>query len=106
MSPPPQRRPADDGPTLGEVSRQLAEVAQQLRDLIDRLDLTYVRRDVYDAQREGDLRTLTELRRDADAIVDQQRQNRRLAVSGIVLPILSGLILAVLLAALMPSAAP
>lgn len=101
--PPQQRRTVDDGPTLGEVSRQLAEVALQLRELVASLDKTYVRRAEHDLRLKAVEERQAEQREDLEAIVEQQRQNRRLAVSGIVLPILSGIILALLLAALLPS---
>ncbi|MGZ4663579.1 MAG: hypothetical protein ACXV5Q_00635 [Frankiaceae bacterium] len=93
---------ADDGPTLGEVVRRLEDVARQLAELTSRLDSTYLRKDLADANRASDVRVMTDLRTDLDAIVDQQRKNRNLAVAGFVLPVLVGVVTALILAAVLP----
>lgn len=87
----PERR-ADDI-TLGEVVRRLDDVIRRLDGLTARLDDTYLRKDVYEVRHKN-------LREDVDQILDGQQWNRRLAVSGIVVPILATIIAAVLLAGL------
>lgn len=91
----PELRRADDGPTLGEVVRrlddvalQLGKVAQQLADMPERLDSTYVRRETYLVQHTADTKIAADLRTDLDAIVGQQRQNRMMVISALVYPIL------------------
>ncbi|MGZ4663728.1 MAG: hypothetical protein ACXV5Q_01410 [Frankiaceae bacterium] len=92
----------EDGPTLGEVVRRLEEVARQLAELTSRLDSTYMRRDLADANRTADERVMKDLRTDLDAIVDQQRRNRNLAVAGFALPLLVAVLSALILAAVLP----
>jgi hypothetical protein len=94
--------PAADAVTLGEVVRRLEEVSRQLTELVASLNTTYLRKDVYEVRQKVDEETMKELRVDLDAIVEQQRQNRRLALSGIVLPVLSVVVAALILAALLP----
>lgn len=94
--------PPADGVTLGEVVRRLEEVSRQLTELVANLNTTYVRKDVYEVQQKVDEETMKELRVDLDAIVEQQRQNRRLALSGVALPILTLVAAALILAALLP----
>jgi hypothetical protein len=50
----PDHRSTDGGPTLGEIGRRLDNLSGQVRDLKSDLNATYVRRDVYDADRRGD----------------------------------------------------
>ncbi|MCW2674777.1 MAG: hypothetical protein JWP14_3366 [Frankiales bacterium] len=88
--------------TLGEVVRRLEEVSRQLTELVASLNTTYLRKDVYEVRQKVDEETMKELRVDLDSIVEQQRQNRRLALSGIVLPILTAVVAALILAALLP----
>ena len=88
--------------TLGEVIRRLDELSRSVITLADRLDVTYIRRDVYAVQRATDDENLRQLREDLDAIVKQQRENRRLAMSGIVLPVLATIIAALILAVVLP----
>jgi hypothetical protein len=87
----PDRR-ADDI-TLGEVVRRLDDVSRQLASLAARLDETYLRKDVYEVKH-------VNLRNDVDEILEQQQWNRRLAVSGIVVPVLATIIAALILASL------
>lgn len=88
----PDRRASDDI-TLGEVVRRLDDITRQLAGLADRLDETYLRKDVYEVKH-------VNLRHDVDEILEQQQWNRRLAVSGIVLPVLATVIAALILASL------
>lgn len=96
---------ANNRPTLGEVIVRLDGLTAQLSDLIgrlDKVDSTYVRQDVYVVQKQAAAETMRELRTDLDAIVSQQRQNRLIAVTGLILPVVAGIILALILAALKP----
>lgn len=95
-------RATDHGPTLGEVVRRLEDVTRQLSELGQRLDSTYVRKETYAVQHIADTQVAVDLRRDLDAIVEQQRANRRLALSGIVLPVLATIIAALILALVLP----
>jgi hypothetical protein len=94
--------PPREDVTLGEVVRRLDEVVKQLTALTVKLDETYLRRDVYEVQHTADDKVVKELRFDLDAIVDQQRQTRRLALSGIVLPVLATILAALILATVLP----
>lgn len=85
------------GPTLAEVVRRLDEVVSQLAALTARLDSTYLRRDVYEAQR-GMERVADESRdRRLDQIEDDKTWFRRAVVIGIAFPILLTVFDAVLL---------
>ncbi|MGZ6836784.1 MAG: hypothetical protein ACXVGE_13090 [Blastococcus sp.] len=79
--------------------RRLDEVTRQLGDLIKTLESNYVRKDVNSVQLTALEKEVHDVRHDMDAIVDQQRQNRRLAVTGLLLPILVGIITALILSA-------
>lgn len=96
-----------DGPTLGEVVRRLDDVAMQLGKIVEqlavmpeRLDSTYVRKETYMVQHTSDTKITDELRADLDAIVDQQRQNRILAVTALAAPLLVGVLTFLILAGL------
>lgn len=97
--PPPQRRAADDGPGLAEVVRILEELRAEFRESRVEMRSTYVRKDVYEAERKADLQVVAELRGDLDVIAEQQQWTRRAAITGVVLPIVVAVFLAVLLAA-------
>lgn len=114
--PGPQRRITDSEPGLAEVVRRLEEVVVELREMRRSMETTYVRLDVYDRDQSHSAAIAEDLRKDLDAVVleekqdrqrrdERERANRLLAISGIVLPILSGLVLALLLAALLPQGA-
>lgn len=90
-------------PAVGEFVRRLEEAVSEIRELRRTMEATYLRQDVYRAEQRGMNGLLKDVRADLDAIVEQQRANRRLAVSGIVFPVLSGLILALLLLVLLPT---
>jgi hypothetical protein len=97
---------ASNRPTLGEVVVRLDGLAKQLTEVIvrfDKADETYLRRDVYEADRRGtentvtDVRTdVSELRTDLDAIASQRRQLWLMLASSFALPIVVGIILALL----------
>lgn len=92
-------------PTLGEVVVRLDGVTAQLTELLarlDKVDRTYVRQDVYEVTQAASSKVTTDLRTDLDAIVAQQRQNRLIAVTGLILPVVAGIVLALILAALKP----
>jgi signal transduction histidine kinase len=96
---------ANNRPTLGEVIVRLDGLAAQIGALLDRLDkvdTTYVRQDVYEVQRHATQDITRELRTDLDAIVSQQRQNRLIAMTGLILPIVSAVIIGLILTALKP----
>ena len=101
----PDRR-FDQPPGLAELHRRLDGLDSELREQRRSLEATYVRLDVYRVEQAALLTVTAELRRDLDAIVEQQRANRRLAVSGIVLPALAGVLTALLLLALPTFGAP
>lgn len=96
-----------DEPTLGEVmrrldetSKQLAELAGQMREDRNHAAQTYVRQDVYLAQRQADQAVVADLQGDvsrvehhANTIEDKRRANVRWAV-GIALTV-AALIVAV-----------
>jgi hypothetical protein len=94
----PQQRREDDH-QLPEVVRRLEELITEFRDWRRIAETTYVRQDVYKAQRQGDQQTVKELRGDLNVIAEQQQWNRRIAVSGLLLPILVIVFGAVILAA-------
>jgi MFS-type transporter involved in bile tolerance (Atg22 family) len=95
----PQRRADDGAPGLAEVVRRLEEVVAELREMRRTMETTYMRQDVYKAQRQADQQTVKELRGDLDVIAEQQQWNRRIAVSGLLLPILVVVLGTVILAA-------
>jgi hypothetical protein len=90
-----------DAPTLGEIARRLDGIARQFADLLSSLDSTYIRKDVFEVRLHAVGEAIKELRVDADAIVEQQRKNRQLAISGIALPILTAIITALILSTIL-----
>lgn len=104
--PAPQRRADDAGPSLGEVARQIETLVSEVREMRRTMETTYVRQDVYEADRKtviearrADKQVVSELRGDLDTIAEQQQWNRRIAVSGLLLPILVLVLGAVILTA-------
>jgi hypothetical protein len=85
---------------LEDITRQLAAVAQQLADMPKELDSTYVRKETYGVQHKADTKIMLELRTDLDAIVDQQRQNRILAVTALAAPLLVGVLTTLILSSI------
>lgn len=88
--------------SIPEVVRRLDDITKQLAQLTDKLEATYLRKDVYQAERLGDQDRVKTLADDVDSIFENQRWNRRLAISGLVLPILTSIIAALLIAAVVP----
>lgn len=76
----------DSERTLGEAFRELARLEQSCERRAD----AHVHRDTYEAHREADRRRIT-------ALEERMTWAWRAAITGIVLPIVVGLVLAVLL---------
>jgi hypothetical protein len=95
----PQRRSDDGSPGIAEVVRILEELRGDFRAMRTTMEATYQRQDVYKANREADRQVVTELRGDLNVIAEQQQWNRRIAVSGLLLPVMVIVIGAVILAA-------
>lgn len=99
---PAQRRPADLDVTVGEVNRNVVDLRQVVQDFITEVRSNYVRQDVYDANSRaaGVFVELLQKRIEEleDARVDaakESAQNRRLAVTAIVAPLIVGVVLAI-----------
>ena len=73
--------------TLGEVIRRLDWVSQQLVDLTSKLDSTYVRKDTYEVKDNSQDRAIRDLE-------DSRRTLSRVAWTGIAVPLLLIIILA------------
>lgn len=87
---------------LPEVVRRLEEVVAELREMRRTMEATYVRRDVYMLAHQALEDRVTDLRGDFDELLKQQAANRRLAVSGLALPVIATVIAALILALLLP----
>lgn len=95
------RRAADNDVTVGEVNRNVVDLRQVMTEFISEVRTSYIRRDVYDAERQA-LTSYMEtvvLRLDKveDAMEERTREaaaNRRLAITAVLAPILVGIIVA------------
>lgn len=75
--------PPNSEPTLGEVLRRLDEVAKQMADMAsqmreDRLQTaaTYVRQDVYIAQRQADQAVVADLNGEVRSVKDERKADQ------------------------------
>lgn len=101
----PHRR-ADDGTvTVGEVNRNVIDLRQVMTDFITEVRSSYVRGDVYEANNRASTVYVELLQKRVDDLEDareeatrQAANNRRLAVTAIIAPLIVGIILAVLTA--------
>lgn len=93
-------RPPDEV-TVGEVNRNVMDLRQIMSDFISEVRGSYIRRDVYDAERQA-LTSYVEtlvIRLDKLEDANEQRENeaaanRRLAITAVFAPILVGIVVA------------
>ena len=90
--------PPDGTPTLGEVVRRLEEVASRLQQLTDRLDTTYLRHDVYRAERRADEGRLAVIEGRLDEHDSDRTWLRRAAITSVAFPLLVTIIGSIILA--------
>ena len=77
-----------DEPTLGETLRRLEELSRQMIDLTREIKedcatpaASYVRRDVYGAQRQADAAVMADLHGDNPSVREDCKNGQRLATS-------------------------
>lgn len=82
-----------EDPVLREVIRQLGELATRLEAVSNRLETTYVRKDVFDAHKETAKAKQDDLANDVKELQDWQKWIQRLVIGAVALAVL-GLVLA------------
>lgn len=93
------RRTADEV-TIGEVNRNVMALADTLQGFMRDVRRDTLRADVYEAQKAALELRVAQLEADARGAEARADANRRLAVSGLVLPLLVAVLAAVLVAGL------
>lgn len=100
--PPQTRRSSDGDVTVGEVNRNVVDLRQVVQDFITEVRSNYVRQDVYDANARAAGVFVELLQKRVEDLEDafetaktEAAQNRRLAVTAVVAPILVGIVLAI-----------
>ena len=96
-------------PTLGEVLRRLddlinkvAELTQELKDDRNNAAATYVRQDVYIAQRQADAAVVADIHGDIKSIKDDRRKDndwrrqQNLSLAGLTITVLVSIALAII----------
>ena len=81
----------DREPTLGEIARGLRELKASTDRLIETIERTYVRRDVHGAEQAA-------MEQRVGRVEERLNWTFRVAVSGLLLPVLVVLILAIIVA--------
>jgi hypothetical protein len=96
VTPPVPDRRADDQSVLAVVVSRIDQLSGQITDLVRSLEVNYVRKEVNDArfdlmlvQVKNIARDLADLRKDADVMAEQRRQDRRIWLPGLVFPLLT-----------------
>lgn len=108
----PDRR--HDDVSLGEIARGMDDMRKQLAELLREIRRDFVRKDVYEVAHEVLVRDLENFRREVRAELEEERTerkaqqaatraNRLLALSGLVFPVLTSVITALLVAKVLPT---
>lgn len=84
-------------PSPAEMMRRIEELLAEVKDVKRTIETTYTRSDVYAAQRAGDRAEVRALREDLDIIAAQRRQLVMLALSGLLLPVIVSIVVALVL---------
>lgn len=85
----------DDGPTLGELVRQLQSITTQLTDITTQLRTDFVRKDTYAEIKKAQDKEFRELNKDVQAMWDARRQDqswKRQASMGVAIAVIGWLI--------------
>ena len=81
----------DESITNAELARRLDDrfntVREDIREMDQKID-KLVPREVYELQSRGTQTTIDRLRQDVDALEEQRRQDHRMVISALVLPVL------------------
>lgn len=77
-------RASDGGPTLGEIGRRLDGLSAQVRDIKTDLNATYLRRDVYEAERRAHEQEMRGAVTRIDAIEQGKKWGFRTIVTSVV----------------------
>ena len=84
-------------PSPAEMMSRIEELLAEVKDVKRTIETTYTRSDVYAAQRAGDRAEVRALREDLDIIAAQRRQLVMLALSGLLLPVIVSIVVALVL---------